>query len=369
MDRLRALRGHVLKLAIQVDDAVDLADLVALGRSRDRPVVLIGMGAAGLLSRACFRRFGSAWTYVAARPEEATAPGQVCWDQLLRWRLDRRRDPSPIVLLGGPQIHGSPGPAVYNRLFAELDAPYIYLPVQTDRPEQAMTLLRDLGLHGASVTMPLKERISGSLDSVDEAGRAINAVNTIWRAGRELHGTNTDGLGVVRTLEQIRPLNTARVVVLGAGGTARAAVWALLKAGAQVEVRNRTREKAEQLASELGRGVRVIDRLGQEPFEILVNATSLGLDGCSTPVDDKSVLASKIVLDCVAQPPRTPLLVQAESVGAVAISGVELWLHQGAAQASLWLGREVSADDLRRLLPTRPEKTQGSADKSASTLG
>ncbi len=350
MDRLRSLRGSVLKLAIQVADAAELTPFTELGRQRDRPVVLVGMGPAGLLSRACSRRFGSAWTYAAAAPDLATAAGQLDWDQILRWKLDQGRDPSPVVLLGGPQIFGSPGPRVYNQLFVGLGAPLFYLPVQTERPRATVALLRQLGVHGASVTMPLKERIAPALDGVDPAARPVGAINTLWRQGCELWGTNTDGLGVVRALEGVRPLAGARVLVLGAGGVARAAVRSLVRSGARVTVYNRTASRARRLAEDLGPEIEVAARVEAVEFDALVNATSVGLGSKESPVGDHVGLEGKVVLDCVAQPPRTRLLGRAEREGGRPISGLEVWLHQGAAQASLWLDREITAAELRALL-------------------
>ncbi len=353
MERLRSLRGHVLKLAVGVDDAADLAPLHHLGRERDRPVVLIGMGPAGVLARACYRRFGSAWTYVASNDSSETAAGQLDWKQAQVWGLVGGRDPAPVVLLGGAQVHGSPGPSVYNALFRQVDAPLVYVPVETDRPGPAIALLRELGFMGGSVTMPLKERIADQLDEVDEAAAIIGATNTIWKRGGRLLGTNTDGTGVVRALHEVRSLEGARALVIGAGGAARAAVHALAASGVKVSVFNRTRERAEDLVEQIGSGVVVADGIDEDSFDVLINATSIGLHSTESPVDAPTSLRSKVVLDCVAQPPRTRLLEQAAEVGAETVSGVEMWLHQGAAQASLWLGEEIGAEALRKLLPIR----------------
>lgn len=351
MTRLRGLRGHVLKLAVQVDDAAELAPLLELGRERDRPVVLIGMGRAGVLSRICYRRFGSAWTFAASDDAGRTAEGQVTWRQVDGWGLSEGRDPKPIVLLGGSQVHGSPGPVVYNELFRQFDVPLVYVPVETDRPRHVLALLRTVGFAGGSVTMPLKERVAEHLDEIDEAASAIGAVNTIWCRENRLVGTNTDGLGAARALATECDLAKARALVLGAGGSARAVIHSLLEAGAQVGVHNRTRERAEQLAAAIGRGIVVEEKIDLGSFDILVNATSVGLRSAESPIEDSRMLTAKVVLDCVAQPPRTKLLEQADSVGAVTISGREMWLHQGAAQATLWLGEPIAVERLRPLLP------------------
>lgn len=363
MGELRALRGNVLKLAVAVADAADLAPLLELGRRRDRPVLLVGMGPAGVLSRACPNRFGSAWTYVAADAGSRTAAGQLTYEQAMEWRLAGGADPAPVALLGGLQVHGSPGPVVYNRLFARRRLPWVYVPVETARLEATWALLRALGARAASVTMPHKAAAAALVDALDPAAAAVGAINTIATEGGELRGANTDGLGAARALAAARPLRGATALVLGAGATARAVAWALAGEGARVLVWNRTADRARALAADLvaaqpGARVEPVERAAAARFDVLVNATSLGLDGAGADEIaghlEGAALAGAVVLDCVAQPPRTRLLERVAAAGATGIGGLEMWLHQGAAQASRWLGRDVEAADLRELLPARP---------------
>lgn len=371
MERLRSLRGHVLKLAAAVDDAAELAPLRELGGRRDRPVVLIGMGPAGLLSRVCARRFGSAWTYVAASSELATAPGQLSFSLARRWRLLGGADPSPVALLGGFQVHGSPGPSVYNQLFGDEDRRWVYLPVESARLEETLSLLLELGLVGASVTMPHKERVVPLLDELEPEAEAIGAVNTIYRRRGLLRGANTDGEGAARAIEAVRTMTSARVLVLGAGGTARAVVEAALARGAAVQVHNRTTERARALVADVcerwpDAALEVAATVAESFFDVVINATSVGLGGGSSPIEEPEMLRGAVVLDCVAQPRQTALLRQAIAVGATAVDGREMWLGQGAAQASRWLGREVSVEALRRVID---ERESVSEQKSARREG
>jgi shikimate dehydrogenase len=357
MDELRTLRGHVLKLAVAVGDAADLEPLRRLGRRRDRPVVLVGLGAAGVLSRVCHRRFGSAWSYVAADEANRTAPGQLTWATAREWRLCGGDDPAPVALLGGPQVHGSPGPEVYNGLFARRGVPWVYLPVETARLAETWALLRELGARAASVTMPHKRDALALVDALGESAAAVGAINTIHDDHGVRSGANTDGVGAARALAAVGPLRGAAVLVLGAGATARAVALALAGEGANVGVWNRTAAKARALAADLaaarpGTRIEAVERIGGS-FDVLVNATSVGLGGAGCPWDDRSSLSGKVVLDCVAQPPRTPLIALAAAAGATTVTGLEMWLHQGAAQASLWLGEPVGAEELRALLPER----------------
>jgi shikimate dehydrogenase/3-dehydroquinate dehydratase type I len=360
MDALRALRGNVLKLAVAVGDAADLAVLRELGRERDRAVLLIGMGPAGVLSRACANRFGSAWTYAAADDASRTAAGQLTYAEAMERRLGGGADPAPVALLGGPQVHGSPGPVVHNRLFARRRVPWVYVPVETTRLEATWALLRSLGARAASVTMPHKAAATALVEALDPSAATVGAINTIATEGGVLRGANTDGIGAARAIAAVRPAQGATALVLGAGATARAVASALARQGARVLVWNRTAGRARELAAAVagalpGAVVEPVERVADAPFDVLVNATSLGLGGDGADELDRLLegvpLSGAVVLDCVAQPRRTRLLERAGASGATTIGGLEMWLHQAAAQATRWLGREVDAAELRALLP------------------
>jgi shikimate dehydrogenase len=230
------------------------------------------------------------------------------------------------------------------------------VPVETSRPAATWALLRALGARAASVTMPHKAAAAALVDSLDPRAAAVGAINTIATEGRELRGSNTDGLGAVRALAAARPLRGATALVLGAGATGRAVARALADEGARVLIWNRTAERARAAAEALP-GARV-ERVAAARFDVLVNATSLGLDGDGADALDEilggAALSGAVVLDCVAQPLRTRLLERAVSAGAIGIGGLEMWLHQGAAQASRWLGCDVDAEELRTLLPACP---------------
>lgn len=352
MEHLRALRGHVLKLAVPVDDAVELDVLRRMGVTRDRPVVLVGIGLAGVLSRLCYRRFKSAWTYIAADASTRTAPGQVTWQQALDWGLDAGRDTSPIVLLGGSQIHASPGPDVYNKLFAQLGAPYVYVAVETGALRQTWSLLGELGVRGASVTMPHKKEALSLVDNVDAPWSAIN---TIWWSKGHFKAKNTDGEGALQAIENAHCDVDGRALVLGAGGTGRAVAASLVERGATVSLWNRTTDRARAFVETLnekalGPRATVVTEIRPSRYDLIVNATSVGLTGKRCLIGDERELRGVVVLDCVSMNGETPLTKLTRSGGGIAVSGREMWLHQGAAQASLWLNRRIETDELRALL-------------------
>ncbi|MBW2278594.1 MAG: type I 3-dehydroquinate dehydratase [Deltaproteobacteria bacterium] len=347
---LAELGGDAIKLAVAVEDAAELVALREAARNSSLPAVVLGMGPAGLLSRALYNRFDSIFTYAAADVGRATAPGQLSAQTFRDWQLPLD-DTTPIyVLLGGSQVMDSPGPRVYNRLFARREIDACYLPVVTDRPDETMSLLLDLGLRGASVTMPLKERVQGLLHELSVEARTSGVVNTISLVGDgELRGDLTDGDGAVAALEQFcQSVGGRQVVVLGTGGAAAAIARSLHIARAQVTVLGRNVERAELLATRLAVHAGALEDLASTPFDLLVNATPVGEgDPDASLVDDPSLLKGKVVLD-VVHGERTRLLRETEAAGGQPITGRSMWAEQGVRQLRRWLSIDVTAVELEQ---------------------
>lgn len=345
--RLGAHRAHVLKLALPIDDAADLAALRDAAAATRRKVVAIGTGPAGTLSRIAYRAFGSEWTYVAADERSRTAPGQWTLAEARRAALDRQA-PRVYGLLGGPAALRSPGPRVYNALLPRSGQPLAYVPLPTSRPAPVLELLRAEVLAGLSVTMPHKETVRDLLDEEAPSARRAGSVNTIVSTAGRLVGHSTDGEGALGALGGPAAVAGRRVLVLGAGGAARAVARALLDAGATVLLAARRPGRAAAVADALGAEWVEWPEAGALPFDILVNATPLGADGVSCPVADPATLAGRVVLDLVLDPPRTPLLAATARAGGRAIPGLAHWAHQGAAQMRLLTGLALDPADLLR---------------------
>ena len=330
--KLDAERTAATKLAVAVDDACELEGLHRLTTAGGRARVVLAMGAAGLLSRAVYPWFGSTWSYAAASAALATAPAQLTWQTVRQWRLPRPSGTPLFVLLGGPQIASSPGPRTYNAWFESVGVDGLYLPVVTDKPETVIPWLRDLGLAGASVTMPLKRRVLELADERTGAADAIGAANTLsFRDGRVL-ADNTDGFGAANAITAVAGrLDGRRCLVLGTGGTGAAVAWALKQRGGRVTVLGRSPDRSRE----------------RQSFDVLANTTPVGADDPrATLVHDASRLTGTVVLDAVLGP-RTRLLRDAERVGAATVDGLQMWKEQGRLQLELWLGRAVAVDELR----------------------
>lgn len=238
-------------------------------------------------------------------------------------------------------------PAMHNAAFAALglDAVYLAFDVVPEALAPAIAGARALGVRQLAVSLPHKAAVMAHLDAVDDVARRIGAVNTVTREDGRLVGSNSDWIGAVRALERETPLADRDVVVLGAGGTARAVVWGALARGARVRVLNRTVATAEALVRELGaHGAGPLDALARTPCDVLVNTTSVGLRSDASPVEASAIPKEAVVMDAVYDPPRTRLLRDAADRGARIVEGKWMLVHQAAEQIRRWSGRTAPLD-------------------------
>jgi shikimate dehydrogenase len=246
-------------------------------------------------------------------------------------------------VLGWPVAH-SRSPAIQNAAFraAGLDWRYVKLPVPPDLFAETVRALPASGYRGANVTIPHKLAALELADEASDAARAIGAANTLTFAEGAIRADNTDAGGFLAALGESPRGRTA--LVLGAGGAARAVVWALQDAGAaDVAVWNRTPERAHEL------GARAVER--PEPADIVVNATSVGLhddDASSLPLDAIGVPALACDLVYRGDGTATPFVSWASRAGARVVEGLDVLLRQGALSFEIWTGREAPLDAMRK---------------------
>lgn len=228
--------------------------------------------------------------------------------------------------------------AAYRAL--SIDATYRIYDVPPERLASAVAEFRARGLRQVSVSIPHKEAMLALVDALEPVARAIGALNTVLRVDDRLIGTNTDWIGALKALERVVPVAGQRAVVLGAGGTARAVVFALRQRDCEVLVLNRTRERAEALARELdAQGAFALDALEALAPTLLVNTTSVGMGEWRSPVAASALHDGMVVLDAVYAPERTRLLVEAEQRGARVVGGKWMLVHQAVEQLRRWTER------------------------------
>lgn len=249
-------------------------------------------------------------------------------------------------VIGDPVDH-SLSPTIHNAAFAvcDLDWVYVALPVAEGRGADAVDAMRTLGLAGLSVTMPHKADVLGAVDRVTDVCVALGAANCLAWSGGELVAHNTDGDGCVDSLVSAGiEIAGSHIAVLGAGGAARAVVWALAEAGAsRISVVNRTSSRAEALVPLAPTVVTVAVPEVVGDADIIVNATSVGMgsapdDPDALPLSVELLGPGQTVLDLVYTPVTTALLTAAATAGATAVDGIGMLTHQAARAFTLWTG-------------------------------
>ena len=262
-----------------------------------------------------------------------------------------------LGVCGWPVAH-SRSPAMHNAALAEvgLDWRYLLLPLPPHLFPETVRALPPLGFRGVNVTIPHKEAALALADEASPAARAIGAANTLtFTPGGAIHADNTDAPGLLEALAPVCPPAGRRALVLGAGGSARAAVWALRDAGAEVSVWNRTAARAEALAQALGaRAVAV-----PEDADIVVNCTSVGLSDSDTtfktfPLRADDWSAGTCVVDMVYREGGTVLLAEARRRGAGAVDGLQILVAQGALSFERWTGTTAPRAAMRAAATRSP---------------
>jgi shikimate dehydrogenase len=249
-------------------------------------------------------------------------------------------------IIGDPVAH-SRSPAIHNAAFSAigLDWVYVAFPVPAGRAAEALAGVRALGIEGLSVTMPHKTDAAAACDELTPTAARLGAVNAVVNRDGHLLGDSTDGEGLVRALAAVGvEADGASVLVLGAGGAARAIVLALAGAGARGVVAAR-RPDAASSAADLTSSARTIDfsRIvdAAHGVDVVVNATPLGMQGEAAPFDVASLPEGSFVLDTVYHPAETPLLAAARARGLGCANGLGMLVHQAAVAFELFTGREA----------------------------
>jgi shikimate dehydrogenase len=255
-----------------------------------------------------------------------------------------------LAVLGHPVGH-SRSPAMQSAALAELglgeEWGYEAIDVAPDAFETLVRAMPDEGFVGANVTVPHKGAALALADELSEAAREIGAANTLVFGGGAIRAENTDAEGLLRALPGSP--DGMRALVLGAGGAARAVVWALLREGAAVDVWNRTESRSRDLCVELG-GEPVAEP-EQAEYDLIVNSTAIGLCGEDPfeelPLSEAGFGREQVVLDMVYGAKPTDLLRVAAVAGAAVVDGIEVLVQQGALSLEIWTGRPAPLDTMR----------------------
>ncbi len=353
LEKMLAVQADFYKI---VSTATTLADNVTmikfLAKESDKHSLIgICMGEQGIISRVLGVRAGSVFTFAALSPDEKTAPGQVTAQELRNvYRIEQVDAATRVYGVAGDPVVHSLSPAIMNAAFRRENVNAVYLTLHAKTLKDLLTCVREIPLHGISVTMPYKEAILKHLDNTDSHTTKIGACNTVVRAqDGKLYGFNTDAAGVVRPLERRLPtLEGAKILVLGAGGAARAAVFGLKERGCEVYILNRTAAPAKKLARQARARTAKRADLQKLSFDVIINATPVGLANTrETPLQENEINA-RYVFDMIYDPAETRLLKLARERGAQLIPGIEMFVQQAARQFEIWTGKPAPGDEMLR---------------------
>jgi len=359
-DRIAGTSAAVVKIATQanrIGDCLGLFELIER-KSAVKPVIVLGMGMPGLMTRILALSMGAMLTFGALRRGAESASGQPTVNELKDlYRVEQLTRESEILGVIGKPIGHSRSPLMHNAVLKALGRNGVYLPFEVD---SAADFVRDFvrpagrkidwRLRGLSVTIPHKLAIIPHLDLIDLTAQRIGAVNTVVIEGDRLLGYNTDVIGAMKPLDELIDLKGARAAVIGAGGSARAICYGLSERGAETTVYARDLSKARLLADEFKTRAGTIDGFDGQT-DLVINCTPIGMRGHSegqTPVRAERLSGVKLVYDLVYNPEETALLREARAAGCRTLGGVAMLVGQAAEQFRLWTGVDAPVDVMWR---------------------
>jgi shikimate dehydrogenase len=272
------------------------------------------------------------------------------------------RNSSEIFALFGNPVGHSLSPLMHNATFKRMNIDANYVPFCINNLEDAVRGIRGLDIRGVSVTIPFKTTVISYLDEVDESSLRVGAVNTILNDGEGmLKGYNTDWVGLIRDLNESLEISGRTFAILGAGGAARAAVFGILKDGGIPVILNRTIEKGEKMARDFGCPFYPLSEIGNLKADCLINTTPVGMapDRERSPLARESLVNFRWVMDLIYNPLKTKLLRDAEEAGCMVLTGVGMFVHQGAEQIKIWKGVDPPRAFMKQIVLERLKKGDG----------
>lgn len=350
LERLQRFESDVYKIATTVQSPEDNTRLLACLSGFKEPLVVLGMGELGAASRILSPSRGAAFTFASPDGAKGTAPGQFDASQMRNgFQVHKGKRSTAIYgVIADPVAH-SLSPALHNRAFRRrrLDACYLPFRVPPAQLDEFFAFAKDLPVQGLSVTIPHKQAVMERLDSIDPLAAKIGAVNTVYRKGDQFCGTNTDAAGVTVPLAEKITLKGATVLLVGYGGAARAAAFALTDQGAKVTITGRDDKKGQALAKDAGVDHRPFGDWAAAHYDALVHATPAGM---SPRIEDNlfpEEIPAEVVFDMVYNPLETALLSNARRQGKETVEGIEMFVEQAAAQFDLWTGQNAPRVTMR----------------------
>jgi 3-dehydroquinate dehydratase/shikimate dehydrogenase len=367
--RLAKLDADIVKIVTMANSPIDNVRMLRLVASAKVPTVGFCMGEFGIPSRILTGRYGAPFTYATFHKERTMAPGQLSFEEMRDvFHYDQITRRTEIYGVVADPVSHSLSPLIHNAAFTheKLDKVYLPLRVPKDQFAEALAAFAWLGIKGYSVTLPHKEAVVGFTDRYDGPVREIGAANTLYQDDQgRWRAANTDYEAALDTLAESLPERTTdgafdaahplagrKVLMLGAGGVARAIGMGVVKHGGALMISNRTKARAEELARSLKCILVQWENRGAVFADVLVNCTSVGMHPGvdDTPFAENWLRDGTVVFDTIYHPERTLFIKQARERGCATVTGVEMFVRQAARQFELFTGRPAPLEVMRKTL-------------------
>lgn len=333
--------AQLFKIATMARSSLDAIRMILFVKNAKTNMIGICMGEQGILTRILSPLMGNFFTFASLHENLKIAPGQLSIDELLDvYHYRALNSQTSLYALIGDPVDKSIGHLAHNAVFEvqHKNAVYVKIPLKEHELSEFFEKAEALGFRGLSVTRPHKEKVLQYLDKIDEEAQLIGAVNTIVFEKGRLTGYNTDAKGALDAIENKVKVAKKRVVVLGAGGAAKAIIYETLKRGAEVVVLNRSEKKADDLAEYFGKdkalltgGLEALSKHFKEGYDILINTTPDPM-----PINPEWIIPGSFVMDIMVYPQYSAFLSVAQQKKCCLIFGYEMWINQALVQQKLW---------------------------------
>ncbi len=357
----------IVTYAQSAEDNLKVLSLIPYARKHSQEIIALCMGDKGRVSRIVAPGLGNILGFATFEPEGQSAPGQLTISEMkLIDKLFKNKNTSPAanivpadtpqnyILLGNP-VKQSLSPLMHNAALKEMGIKERYSAFCVQNLGDALRGMRALNIRGASVTIPFKVAVMEHLDDIDNDALKIGAVNTIVNETGRLIGHNTDWLGLIHTLKDTMTIRDKTFVIIGAGGTAQATVYGIIKEGGFPIIVNRTSEKGKMLSGKFCCPFYPPSEIGKIKADCLINTTPVGMypHKDESPIPTATLKGYKYVMDVIYNPLKTKLLKEAEQQGCQILSGLDMFVHQGARQILLWTGKEPPRELMQKVVLER----------------
>jgi shikimate dehydrogenase/3-dehydroquinate dehydratase type I len=364
----------IVTFAKSAEDNLKVLNLIPYAQKHSQKIIAMCMGTEGRISRIVAPFLGAYLSFATLEQGAQSAPGQFTVRQMRQINnllkgnrpsksetaLSSGEDLQNYVLLGNP-VAQSLSPLMHNAALKEMGINGRYSAFCVSDLESALYGIKGMGISGASVTIPYKVSVMEYLDEIHDDALKIGAVNTIFNNNGCLMGYNTDWLGLMLTLKELMQVKEKTFVIIGAGGTARASVYGIMKEGGLPVIVNRTVSKGKILANKLNCPFYALADLAGIKADCLINTTPVGMYPHTeqSPVAASLLGGYKYVIDVIYNPLKTRLLLDAEKQGCRVVSGLDMFVHQGAQQLKLWTGKEPPRALMKKVVTERLTKIEG----------